>query len=84
MGYHQQLAAYAPDGREVVGGVTYENFRRVSQRVYSVLVKADVGVLDVVWAVKNLTKTTYEQRDSEIMKALEMLKEKYREARVEP
>jgi hypothetical protein len=83
-GYRQQLAAYEPEGREAVGGVTYENFRRVSQKVYSVLVKADVGVLDVVWAIKNLTKTTYEQKDSALMKALETLKEKYREARGEP
>jgi len=44
-------------------------------------VKADVGVLDVVWAIKNLAKGRYEKRESTFMKAMELLKAKYREPR---
>ena len=79
--YSQQLGVYQPSSAEVVGGVALQNFRRVSQKVYEVLVKADVGVLDVVWAIKNLAKGRYERRESLYMRAMEALKTKYREPR---
>ncbi len=80
-GYRQQVKLFAPSSQEVVGGVALQNFRKVSQRVQSVLVKADVGVLDVVWAIKNLAKGRYEKRESLFMRAMEALKRKYREPR---
>ena len=80
-GYRQQVALYAPTSKEVVGGVALQNFRKVSQMVQSVLVKADVGVLDVVWAIKNLAKGQYEKKESLFMRAMEALKLKYREPR---
>jgi hypothetical protein len=83
-GYRQQLALYRPSSAVVVGGVALSNFRRVSKMVEGVLVKADVGVLDVVWAIKNLAKGHYEKRESLYMRAMEALKRKYREPRGEP
>lgn len=80
-GYRQQVALYAPSSKEVVGGVALQNFRKVSQMVQGVLVKADVGVLDVVWAIKNLAKGQYEKKESLFMRAMEALKLKYREPR---
>jgi len=80
-GYRQQMALYGPSSREVVGGVALQNFRRVSQMVQAVLVKADVGVLDVVWAIKKLAKSRYERKEALYMRAMEALKKKYREPR---
>ncbi len=81
VGYRQQLALHTPTSREVVGGVALQNFRKVSQMVQGVLVKADVGVLDVVWAIKNLAKGRYEKKESLFMRAMEALKRKYAEPR---
>lgn len=80
-GYRQQMALYGPSSREVVGGVALQNFRRVSQMVQAVLVKADVGVLDVVWAIKKLAKSRYEKKEALYMRAMEALKKKYQEPR---
>jgi hypothetical protein len=82
--YRKELKSHQPETQEVVGGITYQNFQRVSEKVKNIVVKADVGVLDVVWAIKNLAKTTYEKRESLYMRALEALKLKYREARFSP
>ncbi len=81
VGYRAHLAKVKPESKEIVGGVAKDNFKKVSEKVYQVLVKADVGVLDVVWAIKNLAKGRYEKRESTFMKAMEMLKAKYREPR---
>jgi tetratricopeptide (TPR) repeat protein len=81
VGYKAHLAKVRPGSKEVVGGVAMQNFKKVAQKVYQVLVKADVGVLDVVWAIKNLAMGRYEKRESTFMKAMEMLKAKYREPR---
>lgn len=81
VGYKTHLATVRPLSKEIVGGVAKENFKKVSEKVYQVLVKADVGVLDVVWAIKNLAKGRYEKRESTFMKAMELLKAKYREPR---
>lgn len=84
VGYHSQVALYRPDSEEVVGGVVLRNFKQVSQMVHNVLVRADVGVLDVVWAIKSLTKDRYEHQEREYMRDMESLKAKYREPRGEP
>ena len=81
VGYKVHLAKIRPESKVVVGGVAMQNFKKVADKVYQVLVKADVGVLDVVWAIKNLAKGRYEKRESTFMKAMEMLKAKYREPR---
>lgn len=81
VGYKVHLAKIRPVSKEVVGGVAMNNFKKVAEKVYQVLVKADVGVLDVVWAIKNLAKGRYEKRESTFMKAMELLKAKYREPR---
>ncbi|MFH2009970.1 MAG: tetratricopeptide repeat protein [bacterium] len=80
-GYQQQLAEYKQPSQSVVGGVAFENFQKVAEKVQQVLVKADVGVLDVVWVIKNLAKGRYEKRESLFMRHMELLKAKYREPR---
>lgn len=83
-GYRQQVAEYQPSTEEVVGGVAIQSFRRVSEMVREVLVRADVGVLDVMWAIKDLSKGGFERQEGLFQRAMEALKAKYREARGEP
>ncbi len=51
--YKNQLAQYAPQARSVAGGVASEGFRSAASVVREVLIKSDVGVLDVAWALKS-------------------------------
>ncbi|MDY0002212.1 MAG: tetratricopeptide repeat protein [Polyangia bacterium] len=84
VGYRSQLALYQPSSEEVVGGVVLRSFKQVAAMVQSVLVRADVGVLDVVWAIKSLTTDQRDQQEGRYMKEMEALKSKYREPRGEP
>jgi hypothetical protein len=46
------LGTTAPEAREVAGVVAYENIRAVRQRFYELVVRSEVGVVDVAWARK--------------------------------
>lgn len=50
VGYRQALTELEGETEIVVGAVTYENFRRVQQRFYDLVLRADVGRIDVAWA----------------------------------
>ena len=41
-----------PAAREVAGLVAYENIREVRRRFYDLVVRSEVGVVDVAWARK--------------------------------
>jgi TolA-binding protein len=38
---------------EVAGGITYRGFQAVARRFYEIVVRADVGIIDVAWALKD-------------------------------
>lgn len=43
---------YDSESREVGSGVAHAGFQNVLNRLYSVVVQADVGIIDVAWALK--------------------------------
>jgi TolA-binding protein len=51
-GYRTELSALGDEAEEVVGGVTFENFSNVRTRFHNLILKADVGVIDVAWERK--------------------------------
>lgn len=51
--YQRQLGGYEGETGEVGGGITAESFRNIAQRFYNIVVRADVGVIDVAWALKD-------------------------------
>jgi TolA-binding protein len=51
-GYRTELATLNGEAEEVVGGVTFENFSNVRKRFHNLLLKADVGIIDVAWKRK--------------------------------
>jgi tetratricopeptide (TPR) repeat protein len=50
--YRTELSALNGEAEEVVGGVTFENFSNVRKRFHNLILKADVGVIDVAWERK--------------------------------
>jgi len=50
--YRTELSLLNDEAEEVVGGVTFENFSNVRKRFRNLILKADVGVIDVAWERK--------------------------------
>jgi tetratricopeptide (TPR) repeat protein len=50
--YREELAGYEDEARDVGGAVLSGSIGAVSEKFYNVLVRADVGVIDVAWATK--------------------------------
>jgi len=76
-----ELRALRQEAEEVVGGVTYENFTGVRKRFRDLVIKADVGILDVSW----LRKEEHTSRGTDLSRArakeLRQLDEEFREVR---
>jgi hypothetical protein len=51
--YGVEAADYKTRTDSVAGGITYNGFQDVAQRFYEIVVRADVGIIDVAWALKD-------------------------------
>jgi hypothetical protein len=51
--YNVEAADYKARTDTVAGGITYDGFRKVARRFYEIVVRADVGIIDVAWALKD-------------------------------
>ncbi|NVJ16737.1 tetratricopeptide repeat protein [Myxococcus sp. AM010] len=55
--YEAEVATVSGDARQLVGRIAYDSIRRVRQQLYDLVLKADVGVVDVAFNEKQ-DKTT--------------------------
>jgi archaellum component FlaC len=62
--YRTELSALNTEAEDVVGGVTFENFSNVRKRFHNLILKADVGVVDVAW----MRKEEHKERGSSFNK----------------
>jgi tetratricopeptide (TPR) repeat protein len=72
--YSAALMTLREETVEVVGGVVYENFRKVERRFYDLVLKADVGIVDVGWAERESARMRVDaltRERSRILKALD-------------
>jgi len=64
-GYKNQMASLEGGAEEVIGGVAQDNYLAVQRRFYDLVLRSDVGTIDVAWArreehrmrVENLSKS---------------------------
>jgi tetratricopeptide (TPR) repeat protein len=49
-GYRERMAALEDESESVVGGIAFESFNEVRERFYTLILRADVGRIDVAWA----------------------------------
>lgn len=78
-GYRQELAALEHEAEEVVGAVTLMNFRRVQSRFYDLVLRADVGRIDVAWAEREEHRARVEMLTRERSQEMRALDDEYRE-----
>jgi hypothetical protein len=78
-GYRTALAELETEAEEVVGAVAYENFRAVQQRFYDLVLRADVGRVDVTWARREEHRMRVEMLTRERSRELQALDDEFAE-----
>ncbi len=51
-GYGQQVEGVMSETHDLVGEIAFNSFRKVQRQFYELILKADVGIIDVAWARK--------------------------------
>ena len=79
--YRSELRDLNDEAEVVVGGVAFENLSNVRSRFQELILKADVGIIDVAW----LLKEEHTARISEItkgrLKEMKALDDEFQEVR---
>lgn len=83
-GYQQQLATLETDAEDVVGSVTYANFSAVRRRFYDLVLRADVGTIDVSWADREEHRMRVELLTRERAREIQALDDEFNEIMDEP
>ncbi len=78
-GYRTQLAALEGETVDVVGEITYANFSQVRQRFYDLVLRADVGRIDIAWAEREEHRMRIEMLTRERTRELQALDDEFRE-----
>ncbi|MBI2895719.1 MAG: tetratricopeptide repeat protein [Deltaproteobacteria bacterium] len=78
-GFREQLTRLEAEAQDVIGHVTYENFRAVKQRFYDLVLRADVGIIDVAWSSREEHRIRVENLTSERQRELQTLDDEFRE-----
>jgi len=78
-GYREQLAALETETENVIGGVTFENYQRVQRRFYDLVLRADVGRIDVSWAEREEHRMRVEMLTRERVRETQALDDEFRE-----
>jgi tetratricopeptide (TPR) repeat protein len=55
--YSEELTVYSGDSESLAGDIALNNFRRVDERFNELILKADVGIIDVAWKRKEERST---------------------------
>jgi tetratricopeptide (TPR) repeat protein len=78
-GYQQALTQLETEAEDVVGAVTYQNFQAVQHRFYDLVLRADVGDIDVAWEVREEHRTRVETLTLQRTHELQALDDEFRE-----
>lgn len=79
VGYRQALSDLEGETEHVVGAVTYENFRQVQARFYDLVLRADVGRIDVAWARREEHRMRVEMLTRDRAREMRNLDDEFRE-----
>ncbi|HEX8951569.1 MAG TPA: tetratricopeptide repeat protein [Polyangia bacterium] len=76
--YREKLGGYTTESADVGGGVMAEQFKAVTTRFYNVVVRAEVGIIDVAWALKDSSTRTTNRLVAERKRELKLLDDEYK------
>ena len=79
--YRAELLALNGEAEEVVGGVTFENFSNVKKRFHDLILKADVGIIDVAWMRKEEHKARGTSLTKDRLAEIQALDEEFNEVK---
>jgi hypothetical protein len=79
VGYRARLGELEQDAIIVVGGVAYANYRKVQRRFYDLVLRADVGIVDVAWAIREQHRLNAERLTRDRARSLKALADEYRD-----
>jgi tetratricopeptide (TPR) repeat protein len=77
--YRKTLGGYSDESADVGGGIVADNFKAVTQRFYNVVVRADVGIIDVAWALKESSTHESTKLLAERKRELKLLDDQFKE-----
>ncbi len=77
--YRAELLVLNREAEEVVGGVTFQNFSNVRKRFHDLILKADVGIIDVAWMRKEEHKARGASLTKDRLKEVRHLDEEFNE-----
>lgn len=73
IGYRERLVGLDGETEDVVGGIAYANYRKVQDRFYDLVLRADVGLIDVGWAEREEHRARIDQLTRERNRVLQSL-----------
>jgi chromosome segregation ATPase len=76
--YRQQLGGYSTESADVGGGIMAEQFKAVTTRFYNVVVRAEVGIIDVAWALKDSSTRNTNRLVAERKRELKLLDDEFK------
>lgn len=77
--YQRSLDGYRGETAEVGGSVTAASFRAIADRLYQIVVRADVGIIDVAWALKQSKTDENSRLVREKKRELKLLDDEFKE-----
>jgi len=77
--YRARLEELKNEAEIVIGGVAYENFVAVRMKFYNLVLRADVGVIDVAWMTKEEHSKRIEQMTRDRSKEFKYLDSEFKE-----
>jgi hypothetical protein len=78
-GYREQIATLETEAEDVIGAVTHANFNNVRQRFYDLVLRADVGRIDVAWARREEHRMRVDMLTRERSQQIQALDDEFRE-----
>jgi TolA-binding protein len=79
LGYRTTLAGYQGESADVGGDVMADGLRHVADRFYNIVVRADVGIIDVAWALKDASSKETSRLVSERKRELKLLDDEFKQ-----
>jgi tetratricopeptide (TPR) repeat protein len=77
--YRDKLAGYTSESTDVGGQIVAASFKAVAQRFYNVVVRSDVGIIDVAWALKDAATKETNRLIAERKRELKLLDDEFKE-----
>ncbi len=77
--YRVALRSLEGETEDVVGAITYLNFDRIHQRFYDLVLRADVGKVDVAWARREDRRLRIDNLTRERAREIQALDDEFRE-----